>query len=361
MKIPWYVEGDDDVDEEQGARAAQEIIDDYDMLDVPEKFDQPETAGHSASSSSGAPSFEPTVPSTSLTKSIMKSLGYDRKHIADMPGDDHCFDEPVVTKSPEPTAVDSEDHHWSRGILLCKSTRWEWWENLQVGETSGTADVDSTMVQSVLSSFGVDVPLKQISTEPVEQEFMRTPGSFWYVTNPKALTHLMLSMGIEPGVSEEEVQGRPSAQDVSELAATRALSLPHWMAAYHGSAPTRLSKILSQGLMRGPSVTGDKPGVYCEGHHRRACCLNYMTHMKSSACPNKSIVWSVLLDLLVDRRRGRSIHSQWVQDQGSVIIQGYYVHALNVSDAINKGFLGWFRVYDRTLLHMMRASGEVHV
>ena len=73
-----------------------------------------------------------------------------------------------------------------------------------------------------------------------------------------------------------------------------------------------------------------------------------MTHTRVEHQP-KELVVAVMLDLIVDRNVGRTIHNQWVQPPESTFITGFHLHVLNLNDVFTKGFSGFYRVNTETL------------
>ena len=122
----------------------------------------------------------------------------------------------------------------------------------------------------------------------------------------------------------------------------------NWQTAYHGTALHNLPKILLEGLQKGPNSVADKRGVYeariyCEGEKRRMCAYMYSTHV---AVPyvNPNLFFGCLLELLVDRTRGDTMHRQWRQRDGSVHLTGAWVHVLDVRRAYDAGYVGTYRI-----------------
>ena len=69
--------------------------------------------------------------------------------------------------------------------------------------------------------------------------------------------------------------------------------------------------------------------------------MNYTTH--SMVPGNPELVASIVLELAVDRKRGSTIHRQWTQPLGSVMVTGVYTHVYPVLRSYEKGFTGWYR------------------
>ncbi len=51
-----------------------------------------------------------------------------------------------------------------------------------------------------------------------------------------------------------------------------------------------------------------------------------------------------MIELLVDRNRGGTLHDQWHQQEGSVIPVAVYIHAVDLELSYQPGFTGWLLV-----------------
>ena len=81
--------------------------------------------------------------------------------------------------------------------------------------------------------------------------------------------------------------------------------------------------------------------------------LNYATHICTD--PERGLLGTVVLELLVDRSRGSTIHSQWVQEEPeSVLITGAYLHLFLMAQYDAPGFRGWYRIHEQAFEKMRR-------
>jgi hypothetical protein len=122
--------------------------------------------------------------------------------------------------------------------------------------------------------------------------------------------------------------------------------------AYHGCSIDSAAKILrGTGLRTGVCVTSGKEGIYCERKNRVQCCMGYATHSLAG-----NVVAACIMELCVDRSKGTSIHSQWVQPEGSVLITGIYTHVVPLTSLFKPGYFGWYRLHNSifTLLPNMK-------
>ena len=71
--------------------------------------------------------------------------------------------------------------------------------------------------------------------------------------------------------------------------------------------------------------------------------MNYATHTLVPGHPE--FVASIMLELAVDRNQGGSIHRQWTQPLGSVMVTGVYTHVFPGLRTYEKGFTGWYRLH----------------
>ena len=107
--------------------------------------------------------------------------------------------------------------------------------------------------------------------------------------------------------------------------------------AYHGTPIYALASILRDGLKPGPSHTDDAVGIYCEGQHRAGNTFNYMTHDIVFPQRREPYMWGVLLECIVDRQFGRTVHKQWCQKPGSIVVTGALLHCININGVVQKG------------------------
>ena len=98
---------------------------------------------------------------------------------------------------------------------------------------------------------------------------------------------------------------------------------------YHGTSIKRLRGICVNGLAEGLNTTGGLKGVYCEGSHRRGGVFNYVSHERIG---ESQFLVGIILEFLVDRQFGRSIHRQLAQPSWSVIPTGFLIHVINIHD-----------------------------
>jgi hypothetical protein len=115
-------------------------------------------------------------------------------------------------------------------------------------------------------------------------------------------------------------------------------------AALHGTSLGALSKIVhDQGFTPAKNITDNKQGVYCEGRARRLNAIKYSTlNFTRDQTSTDLTLYSALVDIAVNREYpyGRTANSQWVQDPGSILINGVYIHALPVGKLYEEGYLG---------------------
>ena len=71
--------------------------------------------------------------------------------------------------------------------------------------------------------------------------------------------------------------------------------------------------------------------------------------------------WSVVYELIVDRNQGKTIHHQWSQPPESVAIVGAYIHGINILNARDKGFGGWFRFHTSWLECLVYNIKHTHI
>ena len=222
-----------------------------------------------------------------------------------------------------------DDIHWTSGILLSKTNKHLWWS--VVGQSCYDADrlifPKREDVQGALRAV-------QFSEEQVQLVGM----------NPE--NHLALGRTAGRYFHFDVAEMLKSSRLAPEYIMSKTHNAQHaeWKAAYHGTSLTMLPRILNEGIRAARNETQNKSGVYCEGSHRREQVVNYMCH---HAMPNTStplIQWACVLELMVDRTRGRTVNQQWVQDPESVAITGCFVHGFNVSMAYDEGFSGWYTV-----------------
>jgi hypothetical protein len=69
----------------------------------------------------------------------------------------------------------------------------------------------------------------------------------------------------------------------------------------------------------------------------------YMTHVSIPGL-NPCYQFASLMDLLVDRNRGNTVHKQYRQQAGSVSVLGAWVHMADIRGALDKGYIGTLRV-----------------
>ena len=122
-----------------------------------------------------------------------------------------------------------------------------------------------------------------------------------------------------------------------------------WKTAYHGTAIHNLPRVLAHGLLRGPNAIPTPGGklearVYCEGSERKHCAFAYTTHVSVPGV-NPCLVFGVLLELLVDRKRGSTSRGQWQQPEGSAHTCAVWLHVADLRKAYDKGFAGTLRVH----------------
>ncbi len=119
--------------------------------------------------------------------------------------------------------------------------------------------------------------------------------------------------------------------------------------AFHGTALHNLPVILKEGLVEGfyglsDSSGGYLKGVYCEGKDRLGCTLNYMTHTHVVGHRTPLHMWSVLLELLVDRSQGKKRNDQWILPREAVHLSVVHIHICNLRNMYDEGYRGWYRV-----------------
>ena len=179
------------------------------------------------------------------------------------------------------------------------------------------------------------VPAKAFTVgDPLDSNYIPTVGSWWPIFLSDEADRVL-------AYDADRVSGQNGAPEGTFK------EMQDLKKAFHGSGVERITSILSVGLQVGPTHTAGALGVYCEGEHRRQNCLNYMTHM--SLDNSSPYVWSVLFECVADRQFGKTIHKQWCQSAGSIVVTGVMLHVINICDVYEKGFQGWFRVLAHTL------------
>ena len=216
-----------------------------------------------------------------------------------------------------------ETIHWQDAFLLSWRHKWMWDEVVRrdVFKDCGGLDTIVDHVIHVLKS--VHMPLRVIRsiTEIDATVAMSAPGK-WYRIN--LIDHALASIMADELLDEE--------------------SIPELKEAYHGTSIDNLPLIVARGPDTGPHSIVNKPRVHCEGSHRKACTLGYMTHVHIQGL-NPMWMWAAQLECLVDRSRGGTKHRQWTQEHGSVHVVGINLHVFNLKDGYKKGFVGWFKVH----------------
>ena len=105
-----------------------------------------------------------------------------------------------------------------------------------------------------------------------------------------------------------------------------------------------LTSVVAEGLKSGVNATGNKIGIYCERPKRLSSVLTYIPHTCFDT--NFGLLSGCVLELLVDRARGGTIHNRRYQrEPESVLITGVYVHVWSIAHCNQKGFLGWLKVH----------------
>ena len=103
----------------------------------------------------------------------------------------------------------------------------------------------------------------------------------------------------------------------------------------------------------GPSATDNQIGVYCEREKRVANACSYMVYCADDRGRCASHLFSVLLELQVDRNRRSSgkwtVHDQWCQLPGAVHVQRIYFHAMHIREVVQRSYWGYLRVDNRTM------------
>ena len=73
-----------------------------------------------------------------------------------------------------------------------------------------------------------------------------------------------------------------------------------------------------------------------------------------------NLFFGCLLELLVDRSRGDTLHSQWRQQDGSVHLTGAWIHVLDIRKAYEDGYVGTMRVHKPQYMQGIRAAKAGH-
>jgi len=215
-------------------------------------------------------------------------------------------------------------NHWSDAILMSKANKSEYWTPVFNRDrfkdpSTWSCDVDCETVAYALRMAGFrDREITTISMLDIPN--LPTIGKWFHVTTNQG------------------------GQSPAAFWASNA----NLKVAYHASALSNLRSVITTGLVQGPSATSGVNGIYCEGTDRMSCCLNYMTHVNVPG-KNPLIMYGVLLECLVNRDMGRTIHSQWVQPQHGITITGIYIHTFNLAHCYTPGFSGWYRVAAKDL------------
>jgi hypothetical protein len=130
--------------------------------------------------------------------------------------------------------------------------------------------------------------------------------------------------------------------------------------AYHGTSLSSACLILADGFRQGPNVTGGRVGVYFEGTARRLCTLNYAVHEHVCVPGTYPLLqFCCILECLVDRSRGRTIHRQWCQPLGSFVVDGIYLHCFDLMSLLAKpNHFGWYRCHRQSLQHLIETTNK---
>ena len=118
--------------------------------------------------------------------------------------------------------------------------------------------------------------------------------------------------------------------------------------------------MLKEGIEAGPYHFDDVFGLYCEGEHRQAFVMNYITH-EGLDPTNPHLAFAAMFELVVDRSQGRSHHSQWIQPKKTVVSASVVIHVFNISDVSTKTvsgslYAGWFRVHGSSLMKIKNSE-----
>ena len=235
--------------------------------------------------------------------------------------------------------------HWQDGIVISKRTRKQWFDPIFLGPRKITNLLDAEdvvsesprLVSQVLRGLGVfpeDFPFEDRMKRDI---FVDTPGAWIKIDVPQYSSDAWARYAEDPQNAHA-----------------------NWETAYHGTSVHNLGTILRYGFSPGPNVTAEKHGVYCEREARRNSCMHYVTH---SLAPNMVedalLVFGAVLECVVDRAVGSTIHRQWVQPQNSIFVRAVLVHVARLQDVMNPGYKGLFRIFTPMLQSLMDSENDV--
>jgi hypothetical protein len=257
---------------------------------------------------------------------------------------DGVFDDPKPD-SVAPTQLEMESLvHWSTGEIMCRANE----ETLRtvlrnplfdgVGpfeQISVDTAVDVLCASGYLEALSMDrSDLACLVTAADPDWDIPTPGCWFYVD-----LHDYTAKRQEQQLFYES--GNPGSATV----------------AYHGTSLSSACLILADGFRPGPNVTAGRVGVYFEGTARRLCTLNYAVH--EHVCVPRTYPlhqFCCILECLVDRSRGRTVHRQWCQPPGTFMVDGMYLHCFDMKSLLKPNFFGWFRCHSASLKHLAEAT-----
>ena len=125
--------------------------------------------------------------------------------------------------------------------------------------------------------------------------------------------------------------------------------------AFHSTSLECAVGILNKGLEIGPSVTGDKIGVYFERPRRKANSFAYATH---NLFGTDGLLTAVVFEAMIDKRKGTTVNKQWVQPAGSFVLTGVYTHQFPITRLYSKGMVGSLRVHKDVFLLLRTCYAE---
>ena len=240
---------------------------------------------------------------------------------------------PDVPRAGVEGYVQATPVHWNTGVILSKANRNLWYQFIKktIFERYYLTSATRADVQEALKAVGfADIQRELVADMPEPATTMgRTIGCYWHF-DVRAIVN-----GTQH--CPEEIMWRRGAQHAE------------WKVAYHGTALPNLPFILNEGFDTAVNTTQGKDGIYCEGAHRRENVINYMCHhAMPGTCP--LLQWACVLELMVDRTRGRTVNGQWCQQPGSVAVSGCIIHCFNIARAYEQGFSGWYTVDRESLM-----------
>ena len=185
---------------------------------------------------------------------------------------------------------------------------------------------------------GLDFEGDQLEMAEAFEDFLPTGGRWIHVCRrelPNEILDYNPDAPVSPGVFNSHVELKE---------------------AFHGTSIHNIQKIVREGLKPGPSTTGHKEGIYCEGVDRKASVLCYIPRVQIKT--GSPMIWGACISTMVDRQFGCTVNSQWCQQKGSVFVSGFYLHVINIRDLYTL-CPGWIKVAKESLYAMGASSSDI--